>query len=83
MLFNQDEVCLLRGKNWVFIKAVTRRAVTAEARVLTQVRLCGICGEQSGRGTGSSQCTSVFPLSVSFTTASSTCCSWQAWKGFA
>jgi hypothetical protein len=80
MLFNQDEMCLLSGTNWILIKAVTRRALTGESRVLTKVRPCGICGEQSGRGTGSSQCTSVFPLSLSLTSGSSTCCSRQKRK---
>jgi hypothetical protein len=31
-------------------QAVSRRLPTAEARVRSQVRLCGICGGQSGTG---------------------------------
>jgi hypothetical protein len=33
-------------------QVVSRRLPTAAARVRCQVRLCGICGEQSGTGTG-------------------------------
>jgi hypothetical protein len=33
-------------------QAVNRRLPTAAARVRTQVRLCGICGGQSGTGAG-------------------------------
>jgi hypothetical protein len=42
-------------------QAVSRRPTTAEARVLSRVSQCGICGGQSGIGTGFSPCTSVFP----------------------
>jgi hypothetical protein len=40
-------------------QAVSRRPVTMESRVRTQVNPCGICGGQSGTGT-------CFPLSISF-----------------
>jgi hypothetical protein len=33
-------------------QAVSRRLPTAEARVRSQVRSCGICGGQSGTGAG-------------------------------
>jgi hypothetical protein len=33
-------------------QAVSRRPLTAEARVLDLVNPCGICGGQSGTGTG-------------------------------
>jgi hypothetical protein len=36
----------------VIAQAVSRRVLTAEARLGTQVRLCGICGGQSGAEAG-------------------------------
>jgi hypothetical protein len=43
-------------------QAVSRRPLTAKARVRPWVSLCGICGDQSGTGTGFSPSTSVFPF---------------------
>jgi hypothetical protein len=42
-------------------QAVSRRPLTAEARVRSRVGPCGFCGGQSGTGTGFSPSTSVFP----------------------
>jgi hypothetical protein len=42
-------------------QAVSRRSPTAEARVQSRVTPCGICGGQSGTGTGFSHSSSVFP----------------------
>jgi hypothetical protein len=42
-------------------QAVSRRPPTAEDRVRTRVSACGICGGQSGTGTGFSPSSSVFP----------------------
>jgi hypothetical protein len=42
-------------------QAVSRRPPTAEARFRSRVSPCGICGGQSGTGTGFSPSTSVFP----------------------
>jgi hypothetical protein len=42
-------------------QVVSRRPLTAEARVRDRVIPCGICGGQSGTGTGFSPSSSVFP----------------------
>jgi hypothetical protein len=42
-------------------QAVSRRPLTAEARVRSRFSPCGICGGQCGTGTGSSPGTPVFP----------------------
>jgi len=60
-----------------------RWLVSAEAPVLSQARLCGMCGGQSGSGTGFSLSISVFPChchSTSVPYSSSTHCSNQKGK---
>jgi hypothetical protein len=42
-------------------QAVSRRPPTAKARVRSRVDPCGICGGESGTGTGFSSSTSVLP----------------------
>jgi hypothetical protein len=44
----------------VMAQAVSRRPLTVQARVRFRVSPCGICGGQSGTGTGFSPSTSVF-----------------------
>jgi hypothetical protein len=51
-------------------QAVSRRSPTAEARVRSRVSPCGICGGQSGTGTGFSPNTSAFPCQFHSTGAS-------------
>jgi hypothetical protein len=43
-------------------QVVSRRTLTAETRVRSRVSPCGICGGQSGTGTGFSLSTSVYPV---------------------
>jgi hypothetical protein len=47
VLLFQDQV-MYQGR--AIAQAVSRRLPTAAARVLSQVRSCGICGRQSGTG---------------------------------
>jgi hypothetical protein len=57
---------LRTGTGRAMTQAVSRRPLAAEVRVRSWMSLCGICGGQSGTGTGFSPSTSVFPLSISF-----------------
>jgi hypothetical protein len=50
---------LIRGR--AMAQAVSSWPLTAEVRVRSRFSLCGICGGQSGTGTGFSTSTSVFP----------------------
>jgi hypothetical protein len=50
-------------------QAVSRRPLTAEAQVRFQVSPRGICGGQSGTGTGFSPITLVFPCQLHSTSA--------------
>ena len=56
-------------KGRAMAQAVSRRPLTSEARVRSRVSPCGICGGQSGTGTGFSPSTSVFPCQFHFTGA--------------
>jgi hypothetical protein len=46
-------------------QVVSRRPLTAEARVRARVNPRRICGGQSGTGTGFSPSSSVFPVNIS------------------
>jgi len=65
-------------------QAISRRSLIAWVRVLFLTNPYGICGEQSGTGTGFSPNTSVFPCQYHCTNApyssSSTRCSYQTDK---
>jgi hypothetical protein len=45
-------------------QAVSGRPLTAESRVRTRVNPCGICGEESGTGTGFSPSSSDSPVNI-------------------
>jgi hypothetical protein len=53
----------------IMAQAVSRRPVTAEARVRAQFITYEICGEHSGTGTGSSPSSSVFLCQYNSTVA--------------
>jgi hypothetical protein len=49
------------GQGRAMAQAVSRRTITTESRVRARVNTCGICGGQSGTGTGFSPSSSVLP----------------------
>jgi hypothetical protein len=53
-------------KDCAMAQVVSRRPLTAEAWVRARVNPCGICGGQSGTGTGFFSEFFGFPLSISF-----------------
>jgi hypothetical protein len=57
-------------------QVVSRRPLTAEARVRARVNQCGICGGQSGTGTGFSPSSSAFPCQYHSTVALQTHVIW-------
>jgi hypothetical protein len=57
-------------------QVVCRRPVTTEARIRARVNPCGICGGQSGTGTGFSLSSSVFPCQYHSTVALQTHVIW-------
>jgi hypothetical protein len=65
-VFGPDQITVRFVKGSAMIQTVSRRPLTAEARVRSRVSPCGICGGQSGTGTGFPAEYFGFPLSVSF-----------------
>jgi hypothetical protein len=59
-------------------QVVSRRPLTAEARVRARVNPCGICDGQSGTGAGFSLSYSVFPCQYRSTVALQTHIIWNA-----
>jgi hypothetical protein len=57
-------------------QVVSRRPLSAEARVRARVNACGICGGQSGTGTGLCPISSVFPCQYHSTVALQTHIIW-------
>jgi hypothetical protein len=57
-----------RSKDWVCLICSMKecRLLTAGHRVQSRGSVCGICGEQSGTGTGSSACNLVLPCHLPF-----------------
>jgi hypothetical protein len=55
------DYCKVFSLGRAMVQAVSRRPPTADARVRSRVSPCGICGGQSGKGTGFPPSTSVFP----------------------
>jgi hypothetical protein len=60
-------VCGTTGR--AMAQIVSHRPLTAESRVRVRVNPCGICGGQSGTGTGFSPSSSVFPCQYHSTVA--------------
>jgi hypothetical protein len=61
---------------YVQAQVVSRRPLTAEARVRARVNPCGICGGKSGTGTGFSPSSSVSPVNIISTVALQTHIIW-------
>jgi len=67
--------------NRAMAQTVSRRPFTAEVQVLSHVSPSETCREKSGKGTGSSPSTSVFPShSTDALLSSSTSCSYKKSK---
>jgi hypothetical protein len=60
-MFGKIRIAYMDFVGRAMAQAVSRRPLTAEARFRSRVGPCGICGGQSGTGTGFSPSTSVFP----------------------
>jgi hypothetical protein len=63
-------------KDRAMAQVVSRRPLTAEARVRARINPCGICGGQNGTGTGFSPGSSVFPCQYHSTVALQTHIIW-------
>jgi hypothetical protein len=67
---------VVSSKLITWAQVVSRRPLTTEARVRARVNLCGICGGQSGTGTGFCPSSSVFPCQYHSTVALQTHIIW-------
>jgi hypothetical protein len=56
-----SDLCIVKLTGRVMAHAVSRRSLTAESRVRARVNPFGVCGGQSGTGTGFLRVFSVFP----------------------
>jgi hypothetical protein len=64
------------GRGSAMAQVVSRWSLTAEARIRARVNPCGICGGQSGTGTGFSPSSSVAPCQYHSTVAVQTHIIW-------
>jgi hypothetical protein len=63
-LLLEQEVTLHLGR--AMAQVFSRRLLIAEARFRARINPCGICGGQSGTGTGFLSVLRVFPVNISF-----------------
>jgi hypothetical protein len=60
------DLMVISNKDRAMTQVVSRRPLTAEARVHARVKPCGICRGQSGTGTGFPPSSLVSPAILSF-----------------
>jgi hypothetical protein len=70
-------ICLTLCSGRAMAQAVSCRPLTVEAQVHVQINPCGICGGQSGTGTGFSLSSLVFPIIYHSTITLQTQITWE------